>query len=134
MSTEIPRDPDVVADFTENPFIRGRQLGIMITNPMYGDPNDFSIRAKNFNSLVIQIINRGGAPVAYEIYGTLDRSETAPPFSEVYTLLENASGTVADLTSRSFQNNLPWSWVLVRLKQDVTQTNTEVDILYGATF
>ena len=135
MATEITRSPDVAADQTEMPFITGEELSIAVDNGSFDTDHDFAIRAKNFKSFVIQLINTGGLnALDFEIYGTLINTDAIPAFGNNWTLLENAVGTIAASANDSFFSNQSWAWIIIRLKEDIATSNTTADIRIGATY
>lgn len=130
MVTVIEEIRNLATRDVQRSFIGGKVLNITIDNDDFNDDNSFAIRAKNYNNVLIQLINKGTTnKFDFEIYSTLVDSETVPAFSKIeWAALENGVGDIRTESNDTFLNNTPSEWILVRLKRTIIGQDTTADV------
>lgn len=131
----MPTEIDMV--FTEGPKansitrFNGIVDDIAIDNDSFNDSHDFLIEKRNLPQLVIQLQNKGNTnSLSYEIYGSIDPSDTAPAFSSTsWELLDNAFGDIIKEDNDVAQAKMIWIWILIRLKRTTTLLDTTAKLV-----
>ncbi len=122
--TEGPKT-NVIARFN------GEEDNITIDNDNFADAKDFFIEARNLPEILIQLQNKGNAnSMSYQVYGSIDKSETMPPFSLItWALLDNAFGDILKETNDLLRSNISLIWILIRLKRTASSSDTSAKII-----
>lgn len=134
MATEIE------LTFTQGPKpntitrFNGEEDDVAIDNDSFNDAKDFYIEARNLPEVFIQLQNKGDTNgMSYEVYGSIDKSATLPPFSLItWALLENATGDLVKETNDLLRSNISLIWILIRLKRTTTSLDTTAKIVVGS--
>jgi len=128
---------EIALVFTEGPKpnritrFNGSETNITIDNDNFDDAHDFLIDKRQIDTLNFQIQNLGSSNgLSFEIYGSIDPAETAPPFAlKQWELQTNGSGDIASLTNKIFESKSYLIRVLIRLKRQTASQDTTSDIL-----
>ncbi len=131
MPTTITPTQTNGANVSVIPRNNGEEDSITIDNDNFDDAHDFIIEKRDIPELLIQLQNTGNTnTLSYEVYCSIDPSQTPPVFSLIsWELLNGASGDIAQEENDLLVTLIHTIWILVRLKRTTSSLDTTAKIV-----